>query len=400
MRRVSWASAALLALAASMPSDAQILTEDQFLEAALTNHPGVTAAEAGVDAAAGLRRQARLLDNPELAWEREDPDLSARQDTWRLSWRLPFDGRRHRVAAADAAVAASAAMLDASRFDIRLEMRALFASWYVAVEREAVLQDHLDHTRRLAAWVRARAEHGEAAGVEARRLELEAEVLSRQLAAARADARAQQAAVATWTDLVTDGIRPGRPLLAPPPGTADVGGRPDLEALAHKVAEAEASHQLQRRVLQPPEVSVGWLEIRDATQTFDGPVVSVALPVPIFDRNQGKRQAAAAEAERSRSELEAARRRAVQHAEAALAAYSDLYRTVVPAATGATDADVVDSVLAAFEAGEASLTDVLDSLRTTVDVRIARLETLDGALSAERALEAAIGRPILPGGSS
>jgi cobalt-zinc-cadmium efflux system outer membrane protein len=248
--------------------------------------------------------------------------------------------------------------------------------------------------------VRARAEQGEAAGVEARRLALEVEVISRHLAAASADARAQQTAAAAWSALVTDGAQPERPLLPPPPYSVDVDKRPDLEALAQRVAEAEARQRLKKRVLEPPEVSVGRLEIRDATQSFDGPLLALAWPLPIFDRNQGNRQAAAAQVERARSELEAARRRAVQHAQAALASYSNLYRAGAPTAAGADDDDVVGSVLAAFSAGEASLTDVLDSLRTTVDVQMARLETLAGALAAERELEAAIGRQILPGESS
>ncbi len=168
------------------------------------------------------------LENPELSWEREDPELAARQDTWRLSWRLPFDGRKHRLAAADAAVAASVATFESARIDIRREMRELFAAWYVATERELVLQDHLEHAGRLAAWLRARAEQGESAGVEARRLELEVEVVARQLAAARADARALHAAAASWSGLVTDATRPDRPILPPPPGTVDVGDRPDL----------------------------------------------------------------------------------------------------------------------------------------------------------------------------
>ena len=74
-----------------------------------------------------------------------------------------------------------------------------FAAWYLAGEREQVLKDHLDTIRRLAEWLRARADQGEAAGVEARRLELEVEVLSRRLAEANAEARARKAAAATWS---------------------------------------------------------------------------------------------------------------------------------------------------------------------------------------------------------
>ena len=70
-------------------------------------------------------------------------------------------------------------------------------------------------------------------------------------------------------------------------------------------------------------------------------------------------------------------------------------------ARAATDRiDVAIATFAAFVAGAASLTVVLDALRASIDVRLARLESLDQALAAERELEAAIGRPILPGGRS
>ena len=398
MRRVSWASAWLLVAAGSMPLHAQFLTEPQFLDTALTDHPGITAAEAAEAAAAGNRRQAGIIENPVVSWEREDPDIALRQDTWRMFWRLPFDGRKHRVAAGDAALAASISDLEATRLGTRLEMRSLFAAWYVAAERQAVLQAHLDRTSRLARWLRARAEEGEAAGVEANRLDLEVEVIERELVAARAEAQAQRAAAAVWSDAVTGEVRPQRPFLPVPPEAVDVGDRPDLKAIAHRVAKAEAQQRLQRRVLEPPEISLGWMKLSDGVQAFDGPVLGVAWPVPVFDRNQGNRQAAAAEAVGASSQLELETRLAEQRAQAALASYSDLYPTVTP--LGAGNVDVAAAVFAAFEAGEASLTDVLDSLRASVGVQMARLESLDRTLAAERELEAAIGRPVLLGGNS
>lgn len=401
MRMISCVSAALLASAAAVPSSAQRVTEKQFLDDALTNHPRVAAAEAAVAVASGTRRQAGVFNNPELDWEREDLGSVLRQDTWKLSWQLPFDGRKHRVAGADAAVASSEAMVDVMLLDVRLELREHFAAWYLAGEREQVLKDHLDTIRRLAEWLRARADQGEAAGVEARRLELEVEVLSRRLAEANAEARARKAAAATWSDLVTDGSRPERPALAPPPASVDLSDRPDLVALELGVAEAEARQRANKRVLPPPEVTIGWLDLRDDTRSFDGPVFGLTWPVPFFDRNQGTHDAATAEIDRTRAELEAARRGAQEHADAALGSYLALYGSVAPATTARTVGDeVVDSLLAAFAAGEASLTDVLDSLRTTIDVRLARLDTLAAALAAERQLEAALGHSILPGGSS
>ncbi len=155
-----------------------------------------------------------------------------------------------------------------------------------------------------------------------------------------------------------------------------------------------------RRALEPPAISVGWTQIRDGELSFDGPVYGIAWPVPIFDRNQGNRRAGEAEARRARFELDAARRHADAQVQAALVAYSELYEFAATTDGDPADADVAVAVLAAFEAGEADLTDVLDAHRSTVDLRLARLETLSVALTAERELEAAMGHPILPGGSS
>lgn len=400
MSTITWVSAIVLAFATGAPVAAQGLTEHRFLDDALTNHPDIAAAEAALAAATGHRQQAAVPANPALSWEREDPDREARQDTWRLSWRLPLDGRRHRLAGAEAAAAASRATLEETRFSARLQLRELFAAWYLARERERILEHSLAEGRRLAAWLQARTEQGEAAGVEARRLALEAEVLARRHAEAAAAAMARQAAVAAWSDLVQGGTRPEQPLLPAPPPTVDVAGRADLVALEHRVSEAEAAQRLHRRVLEPPEISVGWLELHDAGQTLTGPVLGITWPVPVLDRRRGARQAAAAEVERHRATRAAAHRRATQQAAAALAAYAELHRAVTDSSPQTPATEVVEPVLAAFEAGEASLTDLLDTLRTTVEVELARLETLAAALQAERDLEAAIGRAVLPGASS
>jgi cobalt-zinc-cadmium efflux system outer membrane protein len=400
MNRASWTFALLLVVAGSMPIHAQVLTEQEFLDSALTSHPAVAAAVAAETAATGARRQTGIVSNPVLSWEREEPDVALRQDTWRLDWQLPFDGRKHRKAAGDAALAASSSDLDATKLAVRLEMRSLFAAWYVAAEREVVLQAHVDRTSMLARWLRARAETGEAAGVEAHRLDLEVEVIERELVTARAAARAEWVAAAVWCDLVTGEIRPRRPFLPLPPTMVDVGNRPDIQAIAHRVVEAEAVERLQRRSLEPPAISLGWTTLGESGLSFDGPVYGVAWPLPIFDRNQGNREAAAAEAAVARSQLELETRLAEQRAQAALASYTDLFHSAKPIVSGDDNFDVAAAAFAAFEAGEASLTDVLDSLRASVSVQMARLDSLDRALAAERELEAAIGRPILPGGSS
>lgn len=400
MNRASWAFAMLLVIAGCMPIHAQLLNEKDFLESAVANHPGVAVAEGEVASASGARLQAGIVQNPVVSWEREQPNTAIREDTLKLDWRLPIDGRKHRVAAGDAALAAAKSDLESTQLGIRLELRSLFAAWYLSAEREAVLTEHLDRTKRLARWLRARAEEGEAAGVEAERLDLEVEVFERQLVAARAAAAAERATAAVWSNLVSGEVRPQRPFLPVPPGTIDVGDRPDLQAIAHRVAEAEAVQRLQRRSLEPPEISFGWKKLGEEGLSFNGPVYGIAWPLPVFDRNQGNREAATAEASIARSQLELETRLAEQRARAALASYTDLFRVAKPDDVRDDGFDIAVATFAAFEAGESSLTDVLDSLRATVEVQMARLESLELALAAERELEAAIGRPILPGGSS
>lgn len=400
MRHASWAPAALLVIAAAAPTSARQLTEAQYLEEALAAHPGIAVKEADAAAAEGRRRQAGVIDNPEFAWGREDPKLPPTQDTFIVNWKLPFDGRKHRISGGDAAVAASNADLIATRLGIRLELRAIYADWFLAHRRETLLDDHLERTRRLASWLRARAEEGEAAGVEARRLDLEVEVLERELATARAEARSRRAAAAVWSSSVTAEVQPHRPILAPPPTSADLEQHPALKAQSHRLAEAEAESRLQRRSVQPPSIALGWTKFSADIGSTDGPVFGVSWPVPIFDRNQGNRQAAASEADAARAELDLETRRMEQRARAALVSYTDLYPTTRPRSSDDTVDQVALAVFAAFEAGEASLTDVLDTLRVSIGVRLARLDNLESALAAERELEAALGRPVLPGGSS
>jgi len=400
MNRASWAFALLLVVAGCMQIHAQVLTEQQFLDDTLASHPAIAAAEAEVAAASGVRRQAGIVDNPEIAWEREDPDIVPRQDTLVLNWRLPFDGRRHRMDAADAVINASNSELEATRLRVRLEMRSLFASWYIAAQREGVLQANLDRTRRLSDRMKARAQDGESSGLEARRLELEVEMLGLEAAAARAEARARRSAAASWSAQVAGDVEPILPLLPTPPSTIDIGDRPDIRALSYGMVAAESRHQLQKRVLEPPVISLGWTEFTENVRSFDGPVFGLSWPLPLFDRNQGRRDAASAEVSRAQFELEVAQKKALEQSRAALASYTELHAMVVRGSDGGADSDVIETMLAVFEAGEASVTDVLDTLRATVDVRVARIDVLARALAAERELESALGRPILSGGNS
>ena len=59
---------------------------------------------------------------------------------------------------------------------------------------------------------------------------------------------------------------------------------------------------------------------------------------------------------------------------------------------------MIVAATAAFRAGEASLTDLLDSLRAAMGARASELELRGQALEAHRELETALGRALVGGG--
>ena len=79
------------------------------------------------------------------------------------------------------------------------------------------------------------------------------------------------------------------------------------------------------------------------------------------------------------------------------------YRTILAASrtAGRVSADgdhVSAAATAAYRAGEASLTDLLDSLRAATSSSLAEIDLRAQAMEFHRDLEAALGRPLVGGG--
>ena len=59
---------------------------------------------------------------------------------------------------------------------------------------------------------------------------------------------------------------------------------------------------------------------------------------------------------------------------------------------------MIAAATAAFRAGEASLTDLLDSLRAAMEARLREIDLRGQALAAHRELESALGAALVGGG--
>jgi cobalt-zinc-cadmium efflux system outer membrane protein len=173
---------------------------------------------------------------------------------------------------------------------------------------------------------------------------------------------------------------------------ADVASNP--EALAAGAAvRVEAARVNLAKAQRVPDVRVEVLYRRLQAEETDAFDLGLSLPLPLFDRNQGRLREARAElqatearARATRNELDFRLREAHAQLRSALATSRALKSEVLPHA---------DTLLRAAEArlagGDATLGDILPVRRDWAAVRLSYLESLRDAMQAWAALRALIG---------
>lgn len=397
MQRADFFLFLLLAPTALVAQEVETFTEEELLAAVAGEHPVAVALAGERELAAAEALRASLLANPVIEASVENPDGAPREKTAGVIWAPPLDGRRAlRREAAEKGLAAAESHLEAARLRLRLELRAVYAGWAFAWERQKLLAAHLTRVGELAGWARARAEAGEIPGIAARRFTLEEAQARTDFARAEARLAATRAAMTAWLPDLPRNVRPAALPLAPPPEAAlDFAGRPDLAAREREVERADALRRLSARIFAAPALGLGWKSIEDRSAEASGPVVSAGWTVPLFDRRQADRREAKARLSTASAELELARARAQAERAGALAAYDYLRSEAAAADRAAAETDdLVAGASAAYQLGESGLTDLLDTLRAALAARTTSLEVREAALAAQRDLEAAIGRPF------
>ncbi|HEY1130526.1 MAG TPA: TolC family protein [Roseateles sp.] len=354
------------------------LTLAAAVETALQHNPQLRAAAAELDASDGGVRQAHLLPNPVLGVEQEDLRSGAGTTTVQLSQTLELGGKRAaRVELAQRDKDIAALDLAARRSDIRAGAIQAFFDALAAQERVKVAEESLRiagsgvdaAVRRVTAGkvspteeTRARVAHSTA------RIEL------RQAQAERSAALRALTAVMGAQDGSVQRLDGDVAALPPAPSAVDVMARlPDAPSVRRAQLEArraDAGYTLAR-AQGVPDVTVGVGAKRDQQAGRTQAVLSLSVPLPFFDRNQGgqlealrKRDAAQANAQaqalRLRSEvLQMADLLQARKEEADL-----LRREVLPGAQSAYEA-----ARTGFELGKFSFLDALDAQRTLVQVR-------------------------------
>ncbi len=372
------------------------VSEVEFLKALEIGRPASVGLLDDLAAAEAAAIRAAVLADPRIGIRQERPSENPRLTSWELEWTPPLDGRRSlgRDAAA-AGIEAAKERFRGERLRLRTELRRLFAEWELAVERRAVHLRNLERVEPLAARARRRADQGEESGLVAGRLELAAAEARALAARAEAKLSAAEAAARAWrTDLPDDAL-PTRPELPPIPESLTAEARPDLLARRRELEQAAAEKQLAGRFVEFPALSLGWQRIEESDRARSGATFGLSWTVPLFDRGTAARR----EAELRRDSAEARLSLAVDASAAQLRGALAAYRTLSDAArrAGAAEAAnerLLEAASAAFDAGEATVTDLLDTLRATLEARLREIELYGDALEAHRDLEAAA--PPLP----
>lgn len=362
------------------------LTLANAVATALAGNPEMQAARQQVEAVTGRAVQGRAWPNPELELSAEDMPasdvgLARSKNMIGVSQTVPFPGKKY----LDGRIGRSgiSAAENEYRARERTLVRAVKSAFYRALaadQKVGVSGQLLDLSESLVKVAGKRVEAGAAGNQESLRAEIEQERARLELTTARRDLTEAQQELATLLG------RPREPL-----GTLQGELRADVPAVdatalaqhpnlrAARAGREGAELEWRRAKLDPlPDVTFGVAGGRDAALDENLLEFRVSLPLPLFDRGQGRKRETRALAAMARYDLTATEQRLAQEfavTEARLRAAGEqveAYRTrILPKAE-----EALKLVRGGFEAGKFGFLDLVDTQRTLAEARLAYLDKL------------------------
>lgn len=385
-------------LLVSSPLAAQPLTEAQAIERALAQPELSTLGEANRAEAEARVSGIRRFDNPQVSLSRESVSGDGVDETeWEVGVVQPIDisGRRSSLrAAARAEVGAVQADTSRRRQQRIAEVRRAYASCAAAVAKVRVTSAFVERLREAERIVSVRADAGDAAVYDLRRLRVEARAAEAQLALQQGEVRASCATLSSLTG--TADARPTASLTllaaASSPAAATI-SRPDLMAREQRLTAASEELRAARRARLPDlALGVGVRQVNSAEGSATGPSVSVGMTVPLWDgggpaiaQAQARMRAREAELGLARREVDAAVAAARARSEAALEAAQR-------AEAAAEDAGRLGPIAeAAYQGGEGGVVELVDAYRAARDAQLDIIDHLERAVLARIDLNLAQG---------
>ncbi|MFN3727415.1 MAG: TolC family protein [Allosphingosinicella sp.] len=387
-------AAFLLTTAVSV--SAQPLTEAEAIERALVQ-PELgelgAANRAEAEAAVGAIRR---FDNPEATLTRESVSGDERSETeWQIGVTQPIDisGRRSSLrAAAQAEVGAVEADTARRRQERIAQVRNAYVSCAASAEKVRIADAFVERLREAERIVNARANAGDAAVYDLRRLRVEARAAEAEAALQQGEANASCASLASLTGSPNARPTASLDLIAMRPTTI-MPARPDIVAREQRVSAAEQRvRAAQRGRLPDLNVGVGLKQIEGDEGSTTGPVVSLGMRVPLFDGGGSAVRQAQARLRAEQAELALARREIDATVAAAQARSDAALEAAERAQAAGDDARRLGAIAeAAYQGGEVGIVELVDAFRTARDAEMEIIERLERAVQARVVLELAQG---------
>jgi cobalt-zinc-cadmium efflux system outer membrane protein len=393
----AWLSTPVVALAAGATAVAAPAPPYPALLRQAESAPRLAEAEAAVDQAHGLARQAAARPNPTAAVEVENfsgtgpfRGTEAAETTASLQQTLELGGKRAaRIAAGRAEVTAAQARSAQARADFAFDLAAAYA-WAEAAERRLTLANEAldlaqEDARVAAALVRAGKE-ADVRAVQARAALRSAEADVEAAQAARASALEKLSALAGATEAFTS-------LSASLLAHADRAEPPPAPSTSPAVTAAEAARDAAARRVRveqtrsAPDLTVSLGVRRLAGEDATALVGGVSVPLPIFDRNRGAVSAAQAELRAADARLAAARLDAQADARAGRARMAAAQSRIQAARQGEAAAEEAYRLTrVGYQGGKLPLSELLAGRRALAEARAQTLNAQLERLNAEAEL--------------
>jgi cobalt-zinc-cadmium efflux system outer membrane protein len=384
-------------------ADTNILTISQAVELALVFNPEMRASQARVDAASGRADQARMWSNPELELLTEDFPLRAgnfrdAKSTVGLSQTVPWPGKKNLEGQIGrTGIKETEADSKLRRLELTREVKSACFQ-LLAAERLVVVAGELARVAESStATARKRVAAGAAADQELLRAEIPLEQARTELSSFElglVSARQALANLLGRPDLVSVKVS-GTLAETGNPGLLD--RDPDQWIPSHPIVVAAKSNQeragleLRRARLEPyPDVK---FSVAGGHEGGSGAAIvqfGISLPLPIIDRAKGRNREARANVSVAEAILAAAEqhlwsawRTASQRYRAAIEQVGSYRERILPKAN-----EALRLVQMGFEQGKFGFIDLLDTQRTTAEVRLAYQHKLLELNLAQAELEA------------
>ena len=407
---LAWAMALLISPRLMAPSYAQTLTLKAALQRALAANPRLTAAGRDVGIATGQGIQAGVLINPQVSYQQDNSlgsgnyrGTKSAETTLQISQLFElFSKRNARIAVGRASVEAAAIQRKAVRLEVLSETAVAFLNALGAQRRIQILDEQIAAIDALTPLLQRRVEAGASSSAEIGRADVASALMKadRERVRARlASARRELAALMGDTSAKFRSVAGQLDRLGRPPSfqavVAAIDANPQLTRWTAIYARRNAE-LLAARLKPYPDVrvSAGWRHFN--TTNDDAVILSLSVPIPIYDQNQGNILTARENLAKTRVERESNRNtlivlagRAYDSLQGSLRELKVLREVAIPKSRKAADA-----IFEGYGQGRFSLLEVLDALANVAQARLREQEAQQNFHVGVATIEGLVGNPF------